>query len=97
MPMGIATSTLKHLPCSAAMIYLLLGYLLGLPGAGLLRIVTEIALLVSLFAIGLRLRVPLRDRLWALPWRLGAVATAITEPLLAAFSAFARHFRRSAC
>lgn len=100
MVMGIVTSTLKHLPCSAAMIYLLLGYLLGPPGIGLLRIdierdapllrmVTEIALLVSLFAIGLRLRVPLRDRLWAVPWRLGVVAMALTVPLLAAFGALA--------
>ncbi|MET5116953.1 cation transporter, partial [Burkholderia pseudomallei] len=75
--------------------------LLGPPGIGLLRIaierdapllrmVTEIALLVSLFALGLRLRVPLRDRLWAVPWRLGVVALALTVPLLAAVGALAR-------
>ncbi|MGS0895393.1 cation:proton antiporter [Burkholderia stagnalis] len=95
MGMGVATSALRHLPCSTAMIYLALGVALGPAGAGLLRldlerdarllrIVVEVALLVSLFAIGLRLRVPLSDRLWRVPCRLGLLAMIITVPLLAA-------------
>lgn len=94
MGMGIATSALRHLPCSTAMIYLLLGVLLGPAGAGLLhldlerdapllRSVVEVALLVSLFAIGLRLRVPLFDPLWRMPCRLGLLAMIVTVPLLA--------------
>ncbi|OXH81984.1 hypothetical protein CA830_38985, partial [Burkholderia multivorans] len=68
--------------CSTAMIYLVLGIALGPAGAGLLhvdiehdaallRMIVEIGLLVSLFAIGLRLRVPLSDPLWLVPCRLG--------------------------
>ncbi|OXI78064.1 cation transporter [Burkholderia sp. AU33423] len=95
MGMGVATSALRHLPVSSAMIYLVLGVLLGPAGAGLLdldlerdarllREIVEIALLVSLFAIGLRLRVPLNDPLWRVPCRLGLVAMGLTVPLLAA-------------
>ncbi|HTH61425.1 MAG TPA: cation:proton antiporter [Paraburkholderia sp.] len=92
--MALAASTLKQLPCSASMFYLVIGFALGAPVANFvqfdlmrdahaLRVVTEIALLVSLFAIGLRLRVDLGSRLWRLPVRLGIVAMAITVPLLA--------------
>ncbi|VWC98136.1 cation:proton antiporter [Burkholderia contaminans] len=95
MGMGVATSALRHLPVSSAMIYLVLGILLGPAGAGLLdldlerdarllREIVEIALLVSLFAIGLRLRVPLNDPLWRVPCRLGLLAMGLTVPLLAA-------------
>ena len=95
MGMGVATSALRHLPVSTAMIYLVLGVVLGPAGAGLLdldlerdarllREIVEIALLVSLFAIGLRLRVPLTDRLWHVPCRLGLLAMGLTVPLLAA-------------
>ncbi|MEB2488067.1 cation:proton antiporter [Burkholderia multivorans] len=100
MGMGIATSALRHLPCSTAMIYLVLGIALGPAGAGLLhvdierdaallRMIVEIALLVSLFAIGLRLRVPLSDPLWLVPCRLGLLAMIVTVPLLAACAVFA--------
>ncbi|HDR8920899.1 TPA: cation:proton antiporter [Burkholderia vietnamiensis] len=94
MGMGVATSALRHLPCSSAMIYLALGIALGPAGAGLLHLdierdaallreIVEIALLVSLFAIGLRLRVPLSDKLWLVPCRLGLLAMIVTVPLLA--------------
>ncbi|MBY4830538.1 cation:proton antiporter [Burkholderia dolosa] len=100
MAMGVATSALRHLPCSTAMIYLVLGIALGPSGAGLLhfdlerdapalRVVVEVALLVSLFAIGLRLRVPLSDRLWLVPCRLGLLAMVVTVPLLAACAVLA--------
>ncbi|AOJ33313.1 cation:proton antiporter [Burkholderia metallica] len=100
MGMGLAASALRHLPCSTAMIYLALGVALGPAGAGLLHLdlerdarllreIVEVALLVSLFAIGLRLRVPLTDRLWLVPCRLGLLAMIITVPLLAACAVLA--------
>jgi sodium/hydrogen antiporter len=91
--MGIAATSFKRLPLSAAMLYLAIGYALG-PGAlnllqldmardaHILRPVTEVALLVSLFAIGLRLRLPLNAPLWTLPLRLGFIAMLLTVPLL---------------
>ncbi|KWH63538.1 cation:proton antiporter [Burkholderia semiarida] len=98
--MGVVTSALRHLPCSSAMIYLVLGVALGPSGAGLLhldlerdgpllRAIVEVALLVSLFAIGLRLRVPLSDKLWLVPCRLGLLAMVVTVPLLAACTVLA--------
>ncbi|NYH16604.1 cation:proton antiporter [Paraburkholderia bryophila] len=97
--MGVAATTLQRLPVSAAMFYLLTGYLLGPPGfdllrldmvadAHVLRVVTEIALLVSLFAIGLRLRLGVFDKLWTVPLRLGFVAMLATIPLLTLFSVY---------
>ena len=97
--MGIAATTFRRLPVSAAMFYLAIGYGLGPAGvnllhldlaadAHLLRIVTEIALLVSLFAIGLRLRVPVFDALWWLPLRLGVPAMLLTIALLTLFCVY---------
>ncbi|PQV54981.1 sodium:proton antiporter [Paraburkholderia sp. BL21I4N1] len=97
--MGVAATTLRRLPVSAAMFYLLTGYLLGPPGfdllrldmaadAHVLRVVTEIALLVSLFAIGLRLRLGVFDKLWTVPLRLGFVAMLATIPLLTLFGVY---------
>ncbi|MEM5385750.1 cation:proton antiporter [Paraburkholderia phymatum] len=95
--MGVAATTFKRLPLSAAMLYLAIGYALGpshllqldiVRDAHFLRPVTEVALLVSLFAIGLRLRLPLVAPLWALPLRLGFVAMLLTIPLLTLVGAF---------
>ncbi len=91
--MGVAATTFKRLPLSAAMLYLVIGYALGPSGLGLLQLdlardahimrpITEVALLVSLFAIGLRLRLPLLAPMWTLPLRLGFVAMVLTIPLL---------------
>ena len=93
--MGLIGSSLKRLPLSAAMVYLGIGFLIGPAGTGFLsltlpddvthlRIAAEIGLLISLFAIGLRLRVPPADRRWMLPLRLGVVAMIFTVTAIAA-------------
>ena len=80
------------------------GYALGLPGidllrldiaadAHLLRTITEIALLVSLFAIGLRLRLGVLEKLWTVPLRLGFLAMLATIPLLTLFGVYVLHLR----
>ncbi|ANB77539.1 cation:proton antiporter [Paraburkholderia phytofirmans] len=97
--MGVAATTLRRLPVSAAMFYLTIGYALGPPGmdllrldmvadARLLRIITEVALLVSLFAIGLRLRLGVLEKLWTVPLRLGFLAMLATIALLALFGVY---------
>ncbi|CAH2789351.1 MAG: NhaP-type Na+/H+ and K+/H+ antiporters [uncultured Caballeronia sp.] len=98
--MGLASSTFRRLPISTAMCYLAIGFVLG-PGAAhlltldlaadatALRRITEVAMLVSLFAIGLRLRVPPTDRIWILPVRLGLVAMVLTIAALTLFAAYA--------
>src|SRR3569833_1258919 len=83
--MGLLESILKRLPLSPAIFYLPVGYALGPGGLDLvdvdythhaqsLTIIIEIALLISLFTVGLKLRVPLSDRMWWLPVRLGMFA-----------------------
>lgn len=100
--MGVAATTLRRLPVSAAMFYLAIGYALGPSGidllrldivadAHLLRTVTEVALLVSLFAIGLRLRLGVFEKLWTVPLRLGFLAMLATIPLLTLFGVYVLH------
>jgi sodium/hydrogen antiporter len=87
--MALARKLIAHLPMTGAMIYLAVGFVLGpagtglltfdvTSGAGVLRIITEAGLVISLFAIGMHLRVPLLDRLWRLPLRLGVGAMLLT-------------------
>jgi NhaP-type Na+/H+ or K+/H+ antiporter len=83
--MVLAGTLLGRLPLTAAMIYLGAGWLLGprvadvlrpdpYAHAAVLQTLAEMALLVSLFAVGLQLGVPLRDRRWRLPLRLACVS-----------------------
>ena len=96
--MGVASSLFKRLPLTGAMLYIVAGYMLGPAGpfesggllsldivkqAPLVRLLSEVALLASLFAIGLRLRAPISASLWSLPVRLGLLAMIVTVPLLA--------------
>ena len=93
---GVAVSAtfLKRLPLTAPMLYLGVGALLGplgfsllvvnpIQSATLLEHAAEIAVIVSLFTTGLKLRVPLRDKLWEMPVRLAFVSMAITVGLVA--------------
>jgi len=97
MFMVFLESVLERLPFNAAMLYLPMGWLLGPAGAGLIHIdlrahadvltvITRVAMLLSLFTVGLKLRVAFRgpgSRLWWLPLRLGVGSMLITVPLLA--------------
>lgn len=95
--MVLAGSLLHRLPLSSAMIYLGLGWLLGpdvmdvlrpdpVSQAGLLEHLAEGALLISLFSVGLRLGVPLRDMRWRLPVRLAFLSMATMVAMVAAIS-----------
>ncbi|WP_250487768.1 cation:proton antiporter [Caballeronia sp. GaOx3] len=78
---------------TGAMVYLVAGFALGPAGAGLLdpdiegnprllRVLTEAGLVVSLFAIGMHLRVPLSNELWRLTLRLAGPAMILTIGLV---------------
>ncbi len=93
--MVLTGTLLGRLPLNSAMVYLALGWLLGpaamdvlrpdpLANAALLERLAEVGLLISLFAVGLRLGVPLRDRRWRLPLRLAFVSMAATVAMVAA-------------
>jgi sodium/hydrogen antiporter len=93
--MVLAAKLLARLQLSSAMIYLALGFALGPAGlelitldplrhAGLIERVAEVAVLISLFTVGLRMgQVPLLDRRWLLPLRLAFLAMALTVGLVA--------------
>ena len=93
--MALAGSLLRRLPLSASVLYLGLGALLGPAGVGFVRLdplehahvlerVTEVAVIVSLFTAGLKLRAPLADRRWRLPALLASVSMLVSVGLVAA-------------
>ena len=98
--MVLAGTFLGRLPLSSAMIYLALGWLLG-PDvadvlrpdpeahAGMLERLAEVALVISLFAGGMQLGVPLRDRRWRLPVRLAFASMAVMVSLITAIGIWA--------
>ena len=85
--MGLSSAYLRRLPISASLIYLGLGLALSPLGFGLLALdvrrtpwlehLTEVAVIVSLYVGGLRLRLPPRDPAWrAAYWLAGPVMLA---------------------
>lgn len=93
--MVLAGTLLGRLPLSSAMVYLALGWLLG-PDvinvlrpdpalhAGLLERLAEVGLLISLFAVGMQVGVPLRDARWRLPLRLAFLSMAAMVAMVTA-------------
>ena len=92
--MALSDSLLRRLPLTTAMLYLAGGVLLGPVGLGffvldpvtnaeLLERLTEIVVIVSLFAAGLKLRAPLSDRRWLVPIILAFGSMALTVALIA--------------
>ena len=95
--MALAGSVLKRLPLTAAMFYLTAGTLLGPWGVGLLQMdaldgasglerLTEIAVIISLFTAGLKLRLPVSDRRWRAAMLLATIAMVLTIAGVAAFA-----------
>ncbi|MES3035464.1 MAG: cation:proton antiporter [Gemmatimonadota bacterium] len=79
--MALTSSQVERLPISTSFIYLVVGLTLGPLGFGLLQLdiasqrvwmetLTEVAVIVSLFVGGLRLRLPLRNASWRVAVRL---------------------------
>jgi NhaP-type Na+/H+ or K+/H+ antiporter len=84
LTMALSSALIQRLPVSTAAIYLGVGCLIGPWGFDLLRIdlndsapwierLTEIAVVLSLFIGGLRLRLPLRHPAWRAAFRLASV------------------------
>jgi NhaP-type Na+/H+ or K+/H+ antiporter len=97
--MALAKTTLARLPLSTAQLYLLVGLAIGPLGIGLLvidpideaevlEVLSEIAVILSLFAAGLKLRTPLSDGRWRLPLRLATVSMTLTVFGIAALGVF---------
>ncbi|HLL55644.1 MAG TPA: cation:proton antiporter [Myxococcaceae bacterium] len=91
--MALGGSLVKRLPLSTSLLYLLVGFVLGWTGVGgldpyaqtkLLEHLSEVAVIVSLFTAGLKLRAPLRDPRWRIAVRLASLAMLLNVGLVAA-------------
>src|SRR5829696_9206689 len=92
---AIGGSILRRLPVTGAVLYLVIGVVAGplalglvvvdpVEDAGLLELATELAVIVSLFTAGLKLRDPISHPRWHRPVRLAFVSMAVTVGLVAA-------------
>src|SRR6478672_10461984 len=90
---------LTRVPFTSAIIYLAAGILLGptllnvfyfdpLKQSAMLEVLTEIAVLISLFSAGVKMPVPVKWGKWRAPVRLAWVSMTITVALIAGFAYF---------
>lgn len=93
--MVLSSTLLERLPLSSAMVYLALGWLLGPTALGVLRPdpflyaplleqFAEVAVLISLFSVGMQLGVPLGDPRWRLVLRLAFFSMMAMVTMIAA-------------
>ena len=97
--MALASSVLKRLPLTTSLVYMLVGFGLAKAGSGILQLdpkqnaallerLTEVAVLVSLFSAGLKLRVPFKNGRWKIPLRLAFGSMLITIGLISLAGVF---------
>ncbi len=95
--MGLTFTVLKRSPITAAIIYLAVGMLVGPSGLNLfhfnplkesklLEALTEVAVLISLFAAGVKMPVPFSFTRWRAPILLATVSMAATVVMVAGFA-----------
>ena len=95
--MALSSAFLRRLPISTSVIYLAFGLAIGPFGFGLLRIdireafgwlepLTEVAVVISLFVGGLKLRLPFRDGAWRAAYRLAGPTMLVTIAAVALFA-----------
>lgn len=95
--MGLTPSVLKRLPVTSAIIYLAVGLLVGptalnlfhfnpLRESALLEVLTEVAVLISLFSAGVKMPAPFSFARWRTPILLATVSMTVTVGMVAAFA-----------
>ncbi len=94
---GLTSTLLKRLPVTPAIIYLAVGLLVGptvlnvfhfnpLKESALLEVLTEVAVLISLFSAGIKMPVPVSFARWRTPILLASVSMTVSVGLVAAFA-----------
>ncbi|RYG16385.1 sodium:proton antiporter, partial [bacterium] len=97
--MALIGAGLKRLPLTTSLLYLGVGVLLGPLAIGLIRFdpldhsealerLTEIAVIVSLFTAGLKLRTPFTDKRWLPPVRLATLTMVVSIGLVTALGVY---------
>ena len=105
---GLTSSRLKTLPITPAIIYLAVGSLLGpsvlnlfhfnpLKQSALLELLTEVAVLISLFSAGVKMPAPFNFKRWRIPVLLATVSMSVSVGLVAAFSYYFFDMPLGAC
>tara|TARA_R110001599_G_scaffold337686_1_gene556186 strand:- start:3826 stop:5115 length:1290 start_codon:yes stop_codon:yes gene_type:complete len=98
--MGLTPSLIKRVPFTSAMVYLAVGLIAGptllnayhfnpLKQSALLETLTEVAVLISLFAAGVKMPVPFTLLRWRTPILLAFVSMSVTVGLIAGFAHYA--------
>ena len=94
--MGLTTTLLKRSVVTTAIIYLVVGLLVGPSGlnlfhfnplkqSALLEVLTEVAVLVSLFSAGIKMPAPFSVPRWRAPILLATVSMTLTVAMVTAF------------
>lgn len=106
--MGLTSSRLKLLPVTPAIIYLMVGLVVGptvlnilhfnpLKESALLEVLTEVAVLISLFSAGVKMPAPINFTQWRTPVLLATVSMAASVAMVAAFSYYLFGLPPGAC
>lgn len=93
---GFTFSYLKSVPATSAIVYLLIGFVVGPMGfnlfhfnpleeSALLELLTEIAVLISLYCAGVKMPAPVTLKRWRTPLQLAVVSMALTVGLVTLF------------
>ena len=100
---GLTSTILARSPFSSSIVYLAVGLIAGpmvlnlfrfdpISEAPLLEVLTEVAVLISLFSAGIKMPVPVTVRQWSKPVLLAWVSMTLTVGLVAAFTYFVFDF-----
>lgn len=92
---SLFSSVLKRMYLTSTVLYLFVGILISRAGvlfldpiehASIIKLLTEIAVIISLFTAGLKLKSPLSWRAWRVPVTLATISMTLTILLIAAVS-----------
>jgi NhaP-type Na+/H+ or K+/H+ antiporter len=94
---GLSASLFRNLPVTPAIVYLLVGLLVGptalnlfhfnpFKESGLLQALTEVAVLISLFSAGVKMPAPVSFARWRAPVLLASVSMVVSVALIAAYA-----------
>ena len=97
LAMGLTFSLLKRAPATSAMIYLAVGLVVGPTGfnlfhfnplkqSALLEVLTEVAVLISLFSAGVKMPAPFSMARWRAPMLLATASMGLTVAMVAGFA-----------
>lgn len=97
LAMGLTSTKIRTLPFTTSIVYLTVGLVLGptvlgvfhfqpYKESGMLELLTEMAVLVSLFSVGVKMPFPIKFSQWKMPALLATASMLVTVALVAGFA-----------